>query len=57
MSEINLLDFIPEDLNKFYDTIQNIFPVCLKCQKPVFIQNIIDNKVVKIKIDCEYCQD
>ena len=57
MSEINLLDFIPEDLNKFYDTIQNIFPVCLKCQKPVFIQNIIDNKLVKIKIDCEYCQD
>ena len=37
--------------------IQNLFPVCLKCQKPVFIKNIMDNKEVKIKIDCEYCQN
>ena len=51
------MDYIPEDLNEFYEKIQNVFPVCLKCQKPVFIQNIIDNKVVKIKIDCEYCKD
>ena len=57
MSEFNLLDFIPDDLVGFYNKIQNLFPVCLKCQKPVFIQNIMDNKVVKIKIDCEYCQD
>ena len=57
MSEFNLLDYIPDDLVEFYNKIQNLFPVCLKCQKPVFIQNIMDNKIVKIKIDCEYCQD
>ena len=57
MSELNLTDYIPDDLKEFYKNIQNLFPVCLKCQKPVFIQNIMDNKVVKVKIDCEYCQN
>ena len=57
MSELNLSEYIPEDVSEFYYKIQNIFPVCLKCQKPVFIQNIMDNKIVKIKIDCEYCKN
>ena len=57
MSEIDLIDYLPEELHEYYNKIQNLFPVCLKCQKPVFIKNIIDNKVVKIKIDCEYCQN
>ena len=56
MSEINLLEYIPEELHEYYNKIQNLFPVCLKCQKPVFIKNTMDNKIVKIKIDCEYCQ-
>ena len=57
MSEIDLIDYIPNELHDYYNKIQNLFPVCLKCQKPVFIKNIMDNKVVKIKIDCEYCQN
>ena len=57
MSELNLLEYIPEELHEYYNSIQNLFPVCLKCQKPVFIKNIMDNKTVKIKIDCEYCQN
>ena len=56
MSEINLLEYIPEELHEYYNKIHNLFPVCLKCQKPVFIKNTMDNKIVKIKIDCEYCQ-
>ena len=31
MSELNLSEYIPEDLSEFYDKIQNLFPVCLKC--------------------------
>ena len=57
MSELNLFEYIPDELHEYYNKIQNLFPVCLKCQKPVFIKNIMDNKEVKIKIDCEYCQN
>ena len=57
MSELNLFDYIREELHDYYKSIQNLFPVCLKCSKPVFIKNIMDNKIVKIKIDCEYCQN
>lgn len=58
MSELNLLDFIePKELIDFYAKIQNLFAVCLKCQKPVLINNINDNKIVKIKIECLFCQN
>ena len=56
MSELNLLDYIkPKELVDFYSKIQNLFPVCTKCQKPVFLKNIKENKIVKIKIDCPFC--
>ena len=58
MSELDLLEFIePKELIEFYDKIQNLFPVCLKCQKPVLLQNIKEDKIVKMKIDCPFCQN
>ena len=57
MSELNLLDYILGDFVEFYDKIQNLFPVCLKCQKPIFLKNIKENKIVKMKIDCPFCNN
>ena len=60
MSELNLLDFIIEgskELEDFYYKIQNLFPVCLKCQKPVFLNNLKENKIVKVKIECPFCKN
>ena len=58
MSELNLLDYIePNDLIEFYNKIQNLFPVCLKCQKPVFLKNIKEDKIVKMKIECPFCNN
>ena len=57
MSELNLLDYIYDDYVEFYNKIQNLFPVCLKCQKPVFLKNIIENKIVKMKIECPFCNN
>ena len=58
MSELNLLDYIePDDLVEFYNKIQNLFPVCLKCQKPVFIKNVKENKIVKMKMECPFCNN
>ena len=37
--------------------IQNLFPVCLKCQKPVFLNNLKENKIVKVKIECPFCKN
>ena len=58
MSELNLLDYINQDeLAEFYGKIQNLFPVCIKCQKPVLIKNIKEDKTVKMQIDCPFCQN
>ena len=58
MSELNLLNYIESnDLIEFYNKIQNLFPVCLKCQKPVFLKNIKEDKIVKMKIECPFCNN
>ena len=58
MTELNLLDYIePNDLKEFYNKIQNLFPVCLKCQKPVFLKNMKEDKIVKMKIECPFCNN
>ena len=58
MTELNLLDYIePNDLIEFYNKIQNLFPVCLKCQKPVFLKNMKEDKIVKMKIECPFCNN
>ena len=58
MYELDLLEFIkPKDLIEFYEKIQNLFPVCVKCQKPVLLQNVNEEKKVKIKIECPFCQN
>ena len=58
MSELDLLEFIePKELIEFYDKIQNLFPVCLKCQKPILLQNIKEEKIVKVTIKCPFCQN
>lgn len=56
MSELDLLKFIePKELIEFYEKIQNLFPICIKCQKPILFQNIKEDKKVKIKIECPFC--
>ena len=60
MSELNVLDFIKEgskELEDFYYKIQNLFPVCIKCQKPVFLKNLKENKILKVKIECPFCKN
>ena len=60
MTELNLLDYIidgEKELEDFYYKIQNLFPVCLKCQKPTFLNNLKENKIVKIKIECPFCKN
>lgn len=57
MSELDLLEFIkPKELKEFYIKIQNLFPVCLKCKKPIFLNNLKENKIVKVKIECPFCK-
>ena len=59
MSELNLLDFINDidELKEFYKKIQNLFPVCVKCQKPILLKNIKEDRMLKMLIDCPFCQN
>ena len=57
MTKLNLKDYFTEEYIEFYEKIQNLFPVCLKCQKEVFLKNIVEDKILKIKIEYPFCKN